>query len=178
MPELSATGRVVLGMLALGKQSGYDIKQLVDMATRHFWAASYGQIYPELKRFEEQGLIVGSAEPSGGRARRVYELTDAGRGVLRDWLLSPEEPLFEFRCEPLLKIFFSDAVGPDTRLDQIRAMRLLTERKLAQLNAIGSPPLAGPATALAFGKAMNSWLIDWCQQAEEKLESEIEGRSA
>ena len=68
-PELSPTGSVILGMLALGKQTGYDIKQFVDKSTRHFWAASYGQIYPELKRLEEQGLVRGRPEPTGGRSR-------------------------------------------------------------------------------------------------------------
>src|SRR5437016_7256658 len=83
---LSPTGLVILGMVALGKRTGYDIKQLVDRSVRFFWAASYGQIYPELRRLEEQGLITGHAEPSGGRARTVYELTDAGRRALEEWL--------------------------------------------------------------------------------------------
>src|SRR3981081_424827 len=105
--ELTATGRVILGMLALGKHTGYDIKQLVDKATRHFWAASYGQIYPELRRLEEQGLVRGRPEPSGRRARTAYELTDTGRAALRGWLESTEEPVFELRCETMLKLFFS-----------------------------------------------------------------------
>src|SRR5437764_14507004 len=87
---LTATGRVILGMLALGKSSGYDIKQFVDKSTRHFWAASYGQIYPELRRLEDQGLIRGREEPTGGRARTLYELTDAGVGALSGWLNSGE----------------------------------------------------------------------------------------
>src|ERR1700693_591138 len=85
-PLLTPTGRVILGMIALGKQTGDDIKQLVDKSTRHFWAASYGQIYPELRRLEEQGLIVGRNEPSGARARTVYELTESGNAALRGWL--------------------------------------------------------------------------------------------
>ena len=81
-PPLTPTGRVILGMIAFGRQTGYDIKQFVDKSTRHFWAASYGQIYPELRRLEEQGLITGKSEPTGGRARTVYELTGAGRAAL------------------------------------------------------------------------------------------------
>src|SRR4051794_26733567 len=73
--DLSPTAYVILGMLRLGKRTGYDIKQLVDKSTRFFWAASYGQIYPELKRLEEAGLIRGEADPQGGRQRRAYELT-------------------------------------------------------------------------------------------------------
>src|SRR5256714_12543314 len=65
---LTPTARVVLGMLRLGKRTGYEIKQLVDVSTRFFWAASYGQIYPELKRLEERGLVESEPQPTGGRA--------------------------------------------------------------------------------------------------------------
>src|SRR6516162_1258307 len=92
MPSLTPTGRVILGMIALGRQTGYDIKQLVDKSTRHFWSASYGQIYPELRRLEEQGLIVGEAEPRGGRARTVYTLTPAGQTALSEWLEPDRDP--------------------------------------------------------------------------------------
>jgi DNA-binding PadR family transcriptional regulator len=48
--ELTHTAYVVLGMLRHEPRSGYEIKTVVDKSTRFFWAASYGQIYPELKR--------------------------------------------------------------------------------------------------------------------------------
>ena len=54
--ELSATAKVILGMLAARPRSGYEIKQLVDNSARFFWAASYGQIYPELNRLEDAAL--------------------------------------------------------------------------------------------------------------------------
>src|SRR2546423_6284987 len=75
---LTPTARVVLGMLRLGKRTGYEIKQLVDVSTRFFWAASYGQIYPELKRLEDIGLIEGTDAATGGRQRRGYSPTQAG----------------------------------------------------------------------------------------------------
>src|ERR1700755_3639592 len=80
--KLSPIGRVILGMIAFGKRTGYDIKTFVDRTARYFWAASYGQIYPELKRLEDQGLVRGRPEPSGERARTVYELTEAGTAAL------------------------------------------------------------------------------------------------
>src|SRR2546423_15556211 len=89
--ELTPTGRVILGMIAFGRESGYEIKQLVDRSTRHFWAASYGQIYPELRRLEQQGLVTSRSEPSGARARTVYQLTESGRDALRHWLGSHAE---------------------------------------------------------------------------------------
>src|SRR3954463_13700406 len=97
--ELNPTGRVILGMVAFGKRTGYDIKAFVDKTTRYFWAASYGQIYPELKRLEGQGLVRGRSDPSGGRPRTVYELTEAGAAALEHWLESDAGPSYELRDE-------------------------------------------------------------------------------
>src|SRR5213082_1496767 len=123
---LTPTGRVILGMIGVGRRTGYDIKQFVDKTTRHFWAASYGQIYPELKRLEDQGLIVGRDDPSGGRARTVFELTDAGHAALQGWLRSAETSSPEFRDEGMLKLFFSDAL-PEQRIATVREMRAHAE---------------------------------------------------
>jgi PadR family transcriptional regulator AphA len=169
--ELTPTGRVILGMLALGRNTGYDIKQMVDKATRHFWAASYGQLYPELRRLEQQGLIRGRSEPTGGRDRKVYELTDAGDGALRDWLGADEEPLYEVRDEGLLKLFFSEAY-PEERIDIVRAIRERMEGKLAQLQALGTPMKTGPGLTLSLGIEVTQAYIDWCEATERRLAEE------
>jgi len=61
------TAYVILGMVSREPRSGYEIKSLVDNTTRFFWAASYGQIYPELKRLSEAGLVEGVDAPRGDR---------------------------------------------------------------------------------------------------------------
>ena len=168
---LTPTGRVILGMIALGRETGYDIKQLVDRSTRHFWAASYGQIYPELRRLEQQGLVCGRPEPSGGRARTVYQLTEAGRRALTAWLGSDGELLYELRDEGMLKLFFSD-VAPETRVENIRAMRALYQRKLDQLcvlEAKAADMPTGPSLTLEIGAGITRWLIAWCEATEHRL---------
>src|SRR5881392_2039587 len=105
----NAVTPVVLGLLALGPRSGYDIKTVVDRSTRFFWAASYGQIYPELRRLEEEGLIEGKDASNGARGRRVYTLAEAGREALHAWLLSSTTTV-ELRDESLLRLFFADAL--------------------------------------------------------------------
>src|SRR6187397_2444440 len=102
--KATAVTPVVLGLLSLGPRSGYDIKTVVDRSTRFFWAASYGQIYPELRRLESAGLVAGDDAPNGRRARRVYELTDAGRAELERWLLGTDTTV-ELRDENLLRLF-------------------------------------------------------------------------
>src|SRR5918996_4715616 len=106
--DLNPTAYVILGMLRHEPRSGYEIKSIVDRSTRFFWAASYGQIYPELRKLADAGLIEGKSKPSGGRKRTEYTLTPAGRKELRRWLeIEPE--VFEMRDEGLLKLFFSGA---------------------------------------------------------------------
>jgi PadR family transcriptional regulator, regulatory protein AphA len=169
--ELSATGRVILGMIAFGKQTGYDIKQLVDKSSRHFWAASYGQIYPELRKLEQQGLVRGTSEPAGGRARTVYELTSAGQAALERWLTSSEEPLFELRDEGLLKLFFSD-LGPDRRAELLAAIRRRQQRKLEQLRAVQAgmdEGACGPRLTLEAGICITEAFMDWCEATERRL---------
>jgi PadR family transcriptional regulator AphA len=169
--SLTLTGRVILGMITLGRRSGYEIKQLVDKSTRHFWAASYGQIYPELRRLEEEGLIRGRPEPSGARPRTAYDLTAQGEEALRGWLASPADLIYELRDEGMLKLFFSDA-APEHRLETIRGMRGLYARKHAQLRAIEAKATdmsPGPRLTLEIGLGVTDWMIEWCEATERRL---------
>ena len=176
--DLTPTAKVILGMVALGRQTGYDIKQFVDKTTRHFLAASYGQIYPELKRLEQQGLLTSAAQPSGGRARTVYELTDAGRAALNQWLGDGAEPIYELRDEGMLKLFFSDTL-PEQRIAIVRAMRASNERTLAALRELephASQGPAGPRLTLELGIGLHQWQVDWCKAVERRLAEEAEER--
>jgi PadR family transcriptional regulator AphA len=174
--DLSPTAYVVLGMLRHGCRSGYEIKQVVDHSTRFFWAASYGQIYPELRKLATAGLVEGEAKPQGGRRRTVYRLTDAGRRELRDWLAEDPEVL-EVRDEGLLKLFFADAAPPGKAAEILDAKRRAHERKLEQLREI--KPLASahadsdpyPYMVLRHGLAFNQWIVEWCERARAELEA-------
>jgi PadR family transcriptional regulator, regulatory protein AphA len=172
--ELSSTAYVILGLLRAGPKTGYEIKSVVDQSTRFFWAASYGQIYPELRRLADAGLIAGKSKPSGGRKRTEYTLTRAGRGELRRWLeIEPE--VFENRDEGLLKLFFSGA-APAAAPEAIEAKRAYHARKLEQLREI--EPLAKaapdpfPYMVLRYGVAHSEFNIRWCDEALAELSAE------
>src|SRR3954447_9817559 len=175
--DRSKTAYVILGMLALGKRTGYEIKSLVDVSTRFFWAASYGQIYPELKRLEDAGLIRGEDDASDGRRKRAYELTPAGHKALRDWLTSDEPLVRELRHEGVLKLFFSDVLSPEEQLEQIRRIRADHEEMRAHLKAIEpgaretdeARGLRFTLLTLDWGIAYQDAIIDWCERAEREL---------
>ena len=169
--EISPTGYVVLGILNWEPRTGYEIKQLVDRSTRFFWAASYGQIYPELKRLEDQGLIRGRSRPQGGRKRTVFTLSAKGKRELVAWLDRPPET-FEMRHEGLLKLFLSSASPPEEVIQQLEQMRLYSEEIVDRLRQIeqevGAPEDFRPL-CLRFGIEMNEWIVDWCQRQEREL---------
>jgi PadR family transcriptional regulator, regulatory protein AphA len=173
MNELGKTAYVILGMLKLGRRTGYEIKALVDVSTRFFWAASYGQIYPELARLEQLGLVTGEVDRANGRRPKAYELTEAGERALHDWLTSDDPLHIELRHEGALKFFFSDALTPEEQLDQLRRIRETHEDLASQLRAIepesepAKPP--APLMTLEFGIAYQEFLAGWCAEAERRL---------
>ena len=170
--ELSSVGKVILGVLRDAPHSGYEIKRIVDRSTRFFWAASYGQIYPELRRLEETGLIVGASDPRGGRPRRVFHLTPAGRDALRDWLTGPESA-YELRDEGLLKLFFADALSHGDALALLRAFRGDRQRVVERLREIEETipkHVEGfPLLVLEYGIELHEWMVEWCERTEERL---------
>jgi DNA-binding PadR family transcriptional regulator len=170
--QQSGTANVILGMLGWRPMSGYEIKSIVDTSTRLFWAASYGQIYPELRRLEAEGLIEGKSDPHGGRRRNVYRLTPAGRSELRAWL-GDDDQTFELRDEGLLKLFFAGAVGGQTAPATLRAKQAKHEQMLEQLRAMDSDegPEGYAALVLRFGIEFNEWQARWCERAARELEA-------
>ena len=165
---------VILGLLAVRPLSGYDIKAIVDRSTRFFWAASYGQIYPELRRLEAEGMIVGEDAPNGGRQRRVYSLTPAGREALVEWLLGPTVTI-ELRDESLLRLFFADALPQEQALMLLEGRKIGHEQYLETLRTIDARP--GEDTqfvdlVLRWGIEFNEWGAQWCQQQLDRLRNE------
>ncbi|MFT4127103.1 MAG: PadR family transcriptional regulator [Gordonia sp. (in: high G+C Gram-positive bacteria)] len=72
----------ILGLLLEAPMHGYELRKRLTGLLGAFRAFSYGSLYPTLRRMQADGLIGETSAPSGAkvrRARRVYQLTDAGR---------------------------------------------------------------------------------------------------
>ncbi|HEY7149440.1 MAG TPA: PadR family transcriptional regulator [Gaiellaceae bacterium] len=178
MSSLTPTARVILGMLKLGVATGYDIKRIIDGSTRFFWTASFGQIYPELKRLRKAGLVTAREEPRGKVKRTVYELTPKGDQALRAWLTDRESVIFEIRDESLLRLFFADMLSREDVLANVRMQQLLFEHVLERFREIEVEARAGieegreyPYLVLRYGLDFITWARDWYAEVERRLES-------
>ncbi|MGF7234739.1 MAG: PadR family transcriptional regulator, partial [Frankia sp.] len=113
MVELALTpvSYLVLGELTRhGPATPYDLKRWVGASVGNFWSFPHAQLYKEPPRLAGAGLLVEEREP-GGRRRRVFAVTDAGRAALRRWLATPATGPTELRDPGLLQLAFLDLGG-------------------------------------------------------------------
>jgi DNA-binding PadR family transcriptional regulator len=85
--ELRTSSYVVLGLVDYGPDStGYELRQLAESTISFLWATpSMSQIYAELDRLHDAGLVRRSDDASGRRPRITHRLTASGRAALRRW---------------------------------------------------------------------------------------------
>ena len=112
VPRLTAVSYMVLGLIdRAGEATPYQVKQFAARSVGNFWTIQHAQLYTESERLAKAGLLAEERE-EGGRRRRTYRLTDAGREALRDWLATPATELGELRSPGLLQLFFGAEQGP------------------------------------------------------------------
>lgn len=93
----------LLGLLDWQPMHGYRLRQ---HAKEYSWIypMTNASIYPALHGLEEEGFITHHSEIHNGRARKVYEITAAGRDELRRWLEDPTPQGASFRDQLVLKV--------------------------------------------------------------------------
>ena len=78
------TDLLILALLEKARYHGYEIGKLIEERSEGVLRFHVASLYPTLYRLERHGWIRGEWEPAGGRRRRFYRLTDAGRKVLSE----------------------------------------------------------------------------------------------
>ncbi|HVF11964.1 MAG TPA: helix-turn-helix transcriptional regulator [Actinomycetota bacterium] len=133
MSELGTTSYAVLGLLSRGKMSRYDIVQMAERSIANFWTIAKSQVYGELGRLEDLGLVKGKEIAQKGLPdKRLYEITASGRKALKGWLESPGYDDDRFRSGFLVKWFFAGSME-----DAARAELLAQYRSRAQAGVQG-----------------------------------------
>lgn len=126
----SQTELAVLGALSIAPMSGYRVRAEILATVGHFWAESFGQIYPSLARLEAGGLV--SRDDNS-----LYVLTDAGRLRLKELLREAPESAPP-RNGALLRLFFGRELGADGCLELLDRMEQEVAVKMHALAEIRS----------------------------------------
>jgi PadR family transcriptional regulator, regulatory protein AphA len=157
----------MLGLLAVEPATGYELTAKFDKSIGNSWHASHSQIYPELAKLEEAGMVEVIAE--GARKSKTWALTDAGRAELRHWLVEVE-PSRHQRNESALRLFLSPRLlePADARVALERDLAAIREQQ-AGLQAIkhaivegggGSPFEPAVDLGLRINPVIEGWLRD------------------
>lgn len=113
MSTPSTTGQALLGLLSIRPWTAYELTRQMRRALRWAWPRSEANLYTEVKRLVPQGLADAVEEGAGGRNRTRYEITDAGRAAVADWLASHPTSPPQVQAEMLLRLFLADQGSVD-----------------------------------------------------------------
>ena len=111
----------LLALLTVEPMTGYDLSKAFQASVSHVWHAPDSQIYPELRRMEADGLLVGTEVPWGPRGKkREYHVTAAGLDAFRAWMNEPLSYTRE-RDPAHLKAAYLEWAEPDAARAQLHA---------------------------------------------------------
>lgn len=80
----------ILTLLETEQGSGYDLLKGFKQRLGFFWNASHQQIYLQLKKMSQEGLIEFETQTQDGKPdRKVYSITESGHQTLIDWIEAP-----------------------------------------------------------------------------------------
>ncbi|MBV2365202.1 PadR family transcriptional regulator [Streptomonospora nanhaiensis] len=164
----------LLGLLAEGPASGYDLARRFQESLGLVWPAQHPRIYVELTRLAKEGLA--EVESHGPRGRKAYRITDAGMAEVRQWLTT-EDTDHALRMETLQRAYFCWLMEPGERTAYLQRERAhftamaATLRGYAESKDRGewgsAPPTRAMRVAIEAGIRVNEALADWARWAEE-----------
>jgi DNA-binding PadR family transcriptional regulator len=178
MASANRTAYAILGLLAQGPKTGYEIKQVVEQTISHFWKESYGHIYPTLNHLIAEGQVTRGAETGLTGNRQRYLITAAGEETLKAWLAVPVE-MEGTRNELALKLYFGHLVAPAVSHAHLAAHREQNQRMLARFReaqpdleqqlAAGAPEALYHMMTLSLGLHIAQARVAWCDAALQLL---------
>jgi PadR family transcriptional regulator, regulatory protein AphA len=158
----------LLGLLAECPRTGYELTKHFQQSLAYVWPARHGQIYPELARLREEGLI--ELVEEGPRRSKTYAATDAGVAQVRVWLRETE-PERSIRNEAMLRVFFLWLLEPADAERYLRAELDAHRARLAEYEEMASEPRSDSSKEQAFRVALEAGIrsrraaVEWAEWA-------------
>jgi DNA-binding PadR family transcriptional regulator len=156
-----------LGLLAQAPGSGYDLLKHFEKSMANVWPATQSQLYGELNKLADAGLI--EVSEIGPRGRKEYHITEAGRAELRRWVASPQNDP-PFRSTPLLRIFLLGEIPPEDARKHMVAMAEHADAEVRRLEGLRDSidwdedeGLFYGRAALEYGLRVNAMEAEWAR---------------
>ena len=189
LPKLSPTSYALLGLLARGPASAYDLNTTMQSSLiRVFWPRAESHVYSEPKKLLAHGLVSETREQTGGRKRTVYSITASGQQALAEWLALDAPAEHRSQAEYMLRLILADSGRlADARSTLKKAMTTCDsdiDQTIAGIEAILADPQVGVAGMPWNGIAINLWVdmlaarYRWNQYAKRTSDGLIEDENS
>lgn len=164
---------IILGMVHDEPLTGYDIKKRIENGVGVFYKASYGSLYPALKKLAEGGSLTMQEQPRGGRQKKYYTITPQGQAQFAAWLHQPLDTS-DVMDNQLAKIYFFDRLPADARQRQLQAFEAHNLQYLEQLQQLeryfdameNKDSFYYKLSTLYYGICMLQTNLAWCRQVQ------------
>ncbi len=124
----------LLGFLLAGPLHGYDLYRRVNQELGPIWRLGMSQMYAIVGNYERQGWIGAHlARQKTHPARKMLQLTPAGRHAFDAWLDETARGVREMRIDFFLRLYFARQAGPAQTKRLIDRQREAIRRELASL---------------------------------------------
>ncbi len=170
---------IILGLLTIEESlTGYELKKCITAGGSVFHRASYGSLYPALKKLKQQKLVKmlkSSDVELSSRGQKSYVITDKGKEVFYSWLSASSE--FNKNASSFLaKVYFFDRLDEDVRNRQLIAYEESNRLYLQKLLELEKVFMSRRSTkdnyyqcsTLYYGIASIRQIIAWCQHIRER----------
>lgn len=163
--HIPVTGYALLGLLTFGDElTGYELKQRADVTLRFYWVSpAMSQIYTELRRLTEHGLVAANPRTDGGREVTTYAITTAGQAALRDWMDTTPAGFPVLKHTVLLRLLIGHATEPDRTRQMLRDYVTELDRAIDDLTGVREA-LRGadrPGDPFRFPSLVADWGLDY-----------------
>ena len=126
---------IILGMVLEDDLTGYDIKKFIEKGIGIFYKASFGSLYPALKKLTKNGYLITYEQPQGGRRKVFYHITEEGEKHFFEWLSAPMN-IFDATNTHLAKVYFFDKLPLEIREHQLLEHEMNNINYLHKLQAL------------------------------------------
>ncbi|TKK91297.1 PadR family transcriptional regulator [Herbidospora galbida] len=174
----------VMAALLEGEASGYDLAKGFDASVANFWMATPQQLYRELDRMHNDGLVHARLVHQDRRpSKRLFSLTDEGRRDLHAFTREPTRP-GAIREDLFVQVQAVDAGDAAAVRAAIEERLSWTEAKIARYDRLRTRILGGrteeefldhadrigPYLTVTRGLAFERENRHWCQWALKALD--------
>ncbi|AUS81073.1 PadR family transcriptional regulator [Actinoalloteichus sp. AHMU CJ021] len=172
---------VILGLLLIAPQSFYALVRAFEASVTLFYSASSGSIKRALDGLLTRELVEVASTQTGGRGKKTYQVTEAGRREFRAWMTG-ELAGRDLESAALSRLYFLGLVEPSERVAVLRRIEARVEHDLAkfsrldeQLDTVKVPEgltevAASQRATLAYGIASLQFMLDWFRDHAERLD--------